>query len=229
MVLWLALPGVTVLARGAGLPALALATHVGLAAIGFLLVAGSLVARRAMALCGASPGPFVGPPRRAMRALSPSAAIGRSTTRGAGCLPSRADPKERGAHETSVREWCGPRGGTRGGTADATRSARVAADATAGVAARDGAPGARRVRPGRRAGTAAQRVALVLDDDDAALGDALARFDGDTSLVDREQFGREEEEAAWFLAMLTGAEAARAARSEEPHLRVVPLLEDADE
>lgn len=70
-------------------------------------------------------------------------------------------------------------------------------------------------------------MALVLGDDFAALGDALDRYDGDTGPSDRERFGREE--AARFLAMLAGAEAARAARVEEPHLRVVPPLGDADE
>ncbi len=71
-----------------------------------------------------------------------------------------------------------------------------------------------------------QRVALVLGNYFAALGDALDRYDGHTGPLDREQFGREEAER--FLAMLTGAEAARAARIEEPHLRVVPPLDDAD-
>jgi len=55
----------------------------------------------------------------------------------------------------------------------------------------------------------------------------LNRNDGTTGPSDRERFGREE--AARFLAMLAGAEAARAARVEEPHLRVVPPLGDADE
>jgi len=72
-----------------------------------------------------------------------------------------------------------------------------------------------------------QRVALVLGDYFAALGDALARYDGHNGPADREQFGREE--AARFLAMFAGTEAARAARIEEPHLRVVPPLEDTDE
>ncbi len=72
-----------------------------------------------------------------------------------------------------------------------------------------------------------QRVVLVLGDYFAALGDALDRYDSATGLLDRERFGREE--AGRFLAMLTGAEAARAAHIEEPHLRVVPPLEDADE
>ena len=72
-----------------------------------------------------------------------------------------------------------------------------------------------------------QRVALVLGDYFAALGDALARYDGATGPSDRERFGREE--AGRFLVMFAGAEAARVARSEEPHLRVVPPLGDADE
>ncbi len=72
-----------------------------------------------------------------------------------------------------------------------------------------------------------QRVALVLGDYFAALGDALNRYDGAAGLSDRERFGREE--AGRFLAMFAGAEAARAARIEEPHLRVVPPLGDADE
>jgi len=72
-----------------------------------------------------------------------------------------------------------------------------------------------------------QRVALVLGDYFAALGDALNRDDGATGPSDRERFGREE--AARFLAMFAGAEAARAARIEEPHLRVVPPLGDAEE
>ncbi len=72
-----------------------------------------------------------------------------------------------------------------------------------------------------------QRVALVLGDYFAALGDALNRYDGATGPADRERFGRAE--AARFLAMLAGAEAARAARIEEPHLRVVPPLGDAEE
>ncbi len=47
--LWLALPGVAALTLGTGLPAVALATRVGLAALGLLLVAGGgLVARGAM-------------------------------------------------------------------------------------------------------------------------------------------------------------------------------------
>jgi len=71
-----------------------------------------------------------------------------------------------------------------------------------------------------------QRVALVLGDYFVALGNALDRYDGHTGPLDRERFGREE--AARFLAMLTGTEAARAARIEEPHLRVVPPLDDAD-
>jgi len=45
--LWLALAGVAALTLGAGLPAVAMATRGGLAALGLLLVAGSLVARRA--------------------------------------------------------------------------------------------------------------------------------------------------------------------------------------
>jgi len=71
----------------------------------------------------------------------------------------------------------------------------------------------------------AVRQALVLGDYFAALGDALDRYDGHTGPLDREQFGREE--AGRFLAMLTGAEAARAARIEEPRRRVVPPLDDA--
>jgi len=71
-----------------------------------------------------------------------------------------------------------------------------------------------------------QRVALVLGDYFAALGDALHRYDGATGPSDRERFGRAE--AARFLAMLAGTEAARAARVEEPHLRLVPPLDDAD-
>ncbi len=71
-----------------------------------------------------------------------------------------------------------------------------------------------------------QRVALVLGDYFAALGDALDRYDGATGPPDRERFGRAE--AGRFLAMLAGEEAARAARIEEPHLRVVPLG-DAEE
>ena len=69
-------------------------------------------------------------------------------------------------------------------------------------------------------------VALVLGDYFVALGDALDRYEGDTGPADRERFGRAEAER--FLAMLTGAEAARAARLEEPYLRVVPPLQDAD-
>ncbi len=72
-----------------------------------------------------------------------------------------------------------------------------------------------------------QRVAVVLGDYFAALGNALDRYDGATDLSDREQFGREEAER--FLAMLAGAEAARAAHIEEPRLRVVPPLDDAEE
>jgi len=48
LVLWLALSGVAALALGADLPAVVPATRVGLAALGLLLVAGSLVVRRAM-------------------------------------------------------------------------------------------------------------------------------------------------------------------------------------
>ncbi len=72
-----------------------------------------------------------------------------------------------------------------------------------------------------------QRVALVLGDYFAALADALHRYDGPAAPADRERFGREEAER--FLAMLAGTEAARAARIEEPHLRMVPPLEDANE
>ncbi len=72
-----------------------------------------------------------------------------------------------------------------------------------------------------------QRVALVLGDYFAALGDALDRYDSATGPSDRERFGRAE--AGRFLAMFAGAEAARAARIEEPHLRVVPPLGDAEE
>ncbi len=47
--LWLALPGVAALTLGTGLPAVAPATRVGLAALGLLLVvAGGLVARKAL-------------------------------------------------------------------------------------------------------------------------------------------------------------------------------------
>ncbi len=67
-----------------------------------------------------------------------------------------------------------------------------------------------------------QRMVLVLGDYVTALGDALNRYAGATGPLDRERFGREE--AGQFLAMLTGAEAARAARIKEPHLRVVPPL-----
>jgi len=72
-----------------------------------------------------------------------------------------------------------------------------------------------------------QHVALVLGDYFVALGDALDRYDDNTGPSDQERFGREE--AARFLAMLAGAEAARAARIEEPHLRMVPPLDDANE
>ncbi len=48
-ILWLALPGLAALALGAGLPVGA-ATPVGLAALGVLLVAGGLVARRAVSV-----------------------------------------------------------------------------------------------------------------------------------------------------------------------------------
>jgi len=49
--LWLALPSVAALMLGAGLPAVAPATRVGLAALGLLLVvAGGLVARRAIGI-----------------------------------------------------------------------------------------------------------------------------------------------------------------------------------
>ncbi len=72
-----------------------------------------------------------------------------------------------------------------------------------------------------------QRVVLVLGDYFAALGDALNRYDSAAGSADRERFGREE--AARFLAMFAGIEAAWAARIEEPHLRVVPPLGDAEE
>ncbi len=72
-----------------------------------------------------------------------------------------------------------------------------------------------------------QRLALVLGDYFAALGDALNRYDSAAGPSDRERFGRED--AARFLAMLAGAEAARAARIEEPHLRLVPPLGDTEE
>ncbi len=72
-----------------------------------------------------------------------------------------------------------------------------------------------------------QRVALVLGDYFVALGHALDRHDGATGPSDQERFGREEAER--FLTMFVGAEAARAARSEEPHLRLVLPLDDAGE
>jgi len=60
-----------------------------------------------------------------------------------------------------------------------------------------------------------QRVALVLGGYVVALGDTLDRYTGDAGPSERERFGR--------------AETARAARIEEPHLRVVPPLGDAEE
>ncbi len=54
-ILWLALPGIAVLALGASLLAMVPATPVGLAALGVLLVAGGLVARRAVSVVRVRP------------------------------------------------------------------------------------------------------------------------------------------------------------------------------
>jgi hypothetical protein len=56
-----------------------------------------------------------------------------------------------------------------------------------------------------------------------ALGPAIGRY---RELADQDRFAREE--AARFLAMLAQAERERAARLEEPYLRLVPPLQDGD-
>jgi len=58
----------------------------------------------------------------------------------------------------------------------------------------------------------------------AALGPAIGRY---REPVDQDRFAREE--AARFLALLAQAERERAARLEEPYLRLVPLSDDGDE
>ncbi len=57
-----------------------------------------------------------------------------------------------------------------------------------------------------------------------ALGPAIGRY---REPADQDRFAREE--AARFLALLTQAERERAARLEEPYLRLVPPSNDGDE
>jgi len=58
----------------------------------------------------------------------------------------------------------------------------------------------------------------------AALGPAIGRY---REPADQDRFAREE--AARFLALLAQAERERAARLEEPYLRLVPPPQDGDE
>ncbi len=58
----------------------------------------------------------------------------------------------------------------------------------------------------------------------AALGPAIGRY---REPADRDRFARAE--AARFLALLAQAERKRAARLEEPYLRLVPPPQDGDE